>query len=208
MFFHLMHKHQNRFFGAALMFIALASLFSCKENSFQSGTVIYSDTVFNGRYNKAGFDVNLNNIPSHNKIIVSFDLYIHDSWDGNNGGIDGPDFWQMKVDGRTVIYTTFSNRFCEGFSCGSQSYPSNYLVNNYPATGREAIELKGACVLGNERGTSLYKIVRVVPHSGADLSINFRDFLKQSNAADSFQLCDESWSIDNLEIKANTVSIQ
>lgn len=185
-----------------LIFLQIISFSSCKQETIGNSSVVYNDTTLHGRYNKAGFDIQLDSLPVHNKVQISFDLYIHDSWDGNSGGINGPDFWQMKVDSNLVIHTTFANRPCGGFNCGSQSYPANFPSNNYARTGEEPVQLSGACVLIGERGTSLYKISRIIRHTGPRLTLGFSDQLKQSNAADSYQQCDESWSIDNIQIKA------
>src|ERR1700757_3935684 len=50
---------------------------------------------YNCKNNKGYFTLSLNNLPSHDLITISFDLYIHDTWDGNKTAPDGPDIWQM-----------------------------------------------------------------------------------------------------------------
>ena len=55
-----------------------------------------------GNFNNKGFQLRLENIPEHNYIQVSFDLYIHDSWDGNTNELNPQgkdhDAWIMEFD--------------------------------------------------------------------------------------------------------------
>ncbi|HXH99793.1 MAG TPA: hypothetical protein VNI52_05970 [Sphingobacteriaceae bacterium] len=166
-------------------------------------TTTFQNTKVLGRYNKSGFRLNLNDLPSHNMVQVSFDLYIHDSWDGNKGNDDGPDLWQMTIDGQGVINTTFSNRPCAAYwDCDLQSYPGEYPQSSLPRASETRVNLPGACVLASEKGSSLYRIVKLIRHSGTSLTLEYMDQLKQTNAQASAQECDESWSMDNIEIKA------
>lgn len=165
---------------------------------------VYNGTNVLGRYNSGGFDLQLNSLPKHKLVEISFDLYIHDSWDGNrtSGGVDGPDIWKLMVDGNLYINTTFSNVYCDnsGF-CPPQSYPQDYPnFNHNPKSGAINPNLPGVCSLkGQAGGTTLYKITKTIEHSKATLFLQCRDQLIQTNAADA--KCDESWSIDNLRIK-------
>ncbi|MDN3587274.1 hypothetical protein QWY86_11385 [Pedobacter aquatilis] len=169
-----------------------------------ASTETYNNTKVLGRYNSSGFDLSLSNLPAHKLVEVSFDLYIHDSWDGNkvSGGIDGPDIWKFIVDGNLYVNATFSNEDCNnsGF-CPPQSYPSDYPNSyNNPKTGAINPNLPGVCNLsGKIGGTSLYKITKVIEHSKATLLMQCRDQLIQTNAVNP--MCDESWSIDNIRIK-------
>lgn len=173
----------------------LAAITDGKIATFNNARVL-------GRYNKGGFKLELNNLTQHNMVQISFDLYIHDSWDGNTIDAGGPDLWQMKVDGQKVINTTFVNRECQAyFDCILQSYPAEYPHSSLPRAGELSVNLPGACVLANEKGSSLYRIVRLVKHSGVSLTLECIDQLKQVNTDPSYQSCDESWSVDNIEIK-------
>ncbi|MDQ1141139.1 hypothetical protein [Pedobacter agri] len=167
-------------------------------------TETYNGTTVLGRFNASGFDLNLNDLPAHKLVEISFDLYIHDSWDGNktSSGVDGPDLWKMIVDGNLYVNASFSNEDCDnsGF-CPPQSYPSDYPnSNNNPKTGAANPNLPGVCNLaGKTGGTILYKITKTIEHSKASLLMQCRDQLIQTNAPDP--KCDESWSIDNLRVK-------
>lgn len=182
----------NDFESANLTNIALGSI------------EVYNGTNVLGRYNSGGFDLNLNALPKHKLVEISFDLYIHDSWDGNKTSvdIDGPDIWKLIVDGNLYINTTFSNVYCDnsGF-CPPQSYPQDYPnFNNNPKSGAINPNLPGVCNLkGQIGGTVLYKITKTIEHSKATLLLQCRDQLIQKNATDP--KCDESWSVDNLRVK-------
>lgn len=179
------------------------------ENNFESnklanttGLILasFNNSMVAGFYNTGKFSINLETLPKHNYIKVSFDLFIHDFWDGNNTGNEqvatGPDIWSMKVDSAYSVYTSFSNTVCNEVFCLLQSYPNNYPFQNNPGAGSGNFNLPGLCSTGAK--TSLYRIERLIRHSGGRVSITFEDFLKQSNVPD--KLCDESWSLDNLKI--------
>lgn len=156
-----------------------------------------------GRYNAGGFKLQLEDLPLHDLIEISFDLYLHDSWDGDLNGdkVGGPDIWQMNIDGNPFINATFSNQDCPVQTCVSQSYPANYPnYNNAPKSGAYRRDLPGVCHLaGQTGGSSQYKIIKRIRHTGRRLALECLDQLKQTNVRDS--LCDESWSVDNIKIK-------
>ena len=163
----------------------------------------YNGSKVIGRYNNGGFILNLAGLPDHDFIKVSFDLYIHDGWDGDSKGdsiiVEAPDLWKMKVDGDEYINTTFSNTVCNGVFCLMQSYPHNYPFHNNPKTGAARTDLPGVCHFKDiPGGTTLYKIERLIKQKKSTVSIEFKDLLLQSNSADP--LCDESWSMDNIVI--------
>ncbi|RYX83878.1 hypothetical protein EON73_03635, partial [bacterium] len=150
-----------------LLFLLLSFLFlSCKnsinnqvavyQNNFENNnlTSIQNGTIsqFNGsnvlgNYNNQNFTLSLKNLPVHDLVLVTFDLYIHDQWDGNQAAPAGPDIWQMLVDGDIFINTTFSNAACGvGAFCPPQSYPNNYPNSNHnPKAGAYQTNLPGFC---------------------------------------------------------------
>ncbi len=204
-------------------FLLFVLLSSCAKDT-KSDAVIYSNTFetgdlkgvtngaissFNntqvlGMYNNSGFDLTLNDLPDHDIVVISFDLYVHDSWDGNKAGLDnmdGPDIWQLKADGSLYINTTFSNNDCpSGTLCAPQSYPADYPNNyNNPKTGASKTDLPGVCSWAtNAKGSTLYKISKRISHTDKILQIQCLDKLSQKNAADP--KCDESWSVDNIVV--------
>lgn len=208
-----------------LFVISLIFIFSCKKNvsnevevynnDFESGDLSninngiisqFNATAVLGNYNNGTFALTVSNLPKHDLVKISFDLYIHDSWDGNNLAPVGPDIWKMLIDGNPYISATFSNAVCGvGVFCSPQSYPLDYPNNyNNPKAGAYRTDLPGFChLISDPHGSTLYKIEKIIRHSNKTLLLQCLDRLVQANTADP--KCDESWSIDNIKIKAITL---
>lgn len=184
------------------------------SNDFETGILtnitngnlsLFNGTKILGNYNNDGFKLTLNDLPAHDLVDISFDLYIHDSWEGSQtlqNSVSGPDLWQMAVDNKTYINATFANFECPtGNICPGQSYPANYPTQSYnPKTGASNVDLPGFCSESNNpQGSTLYKVHKSISHSAANLSLECLDKLIQKNVADP--KCDESWSVDNIQIK-------
>lgn len=197
------------------------------ENDFESenfpeidGKVLstYNNTTVIGDFNNDGFTLHLEDTGDHDYIFISFDLYIHGTWDGNSNRFpenDKPDKWIMEINPDMDLIkdssidkfvTTFSNSPCFSNYCLKQSYPESYPFENNPQTGNRALNLPKKCensFYGGE--TTLYKIEKGFKHSGNAIMIRFYDQLYQPNAIDDFGInqakCDESWSMDNLKIR-------
>jgi len=183
------------------------------KNNFDKGKVngIYNSLIsdFNGskvlgKYGTGGFDLSVDNLPEHDLIQVSFDLYIHDNWRGNSpSGIkDSSDIWIMNFDGNNEKYTTFSNNQCFDGNCKYQAYPGNFPFPDNPAGANSQItNLPGACALKDvSGGTTKYKITRTTYHTAATFHLGCYAQLF-SHQRGSNPLCDASWSVDNLEVK-------
>jgi hypothetical protein len=176
-----------------------------------NGTIsTFNGTKVIGNYNSSGFSLILNGLPDHDLMDISFDLYIHDSWEGNqqlNNNENGPDIWQLKIDNKSFINTTFSNLDCiPGNFCPPQSYPADYPNNNSnPKNGAARTDLPGFCgQVDKPNGTTLYKIHKRINHKESTLLIQCLDKLLQKNVDDP--KCDESWSIDNIKIKVTSLN--
>jgi hypothetical protein len=108
----------NRFQHILVSFLILISLASCKglqkdttiyRNDFEGGNLSgilggkiedYNGSRVIGRYSQDGFLVKVGQFTrKHNMVQISFDLYIHDTWDGNAVKPEGPDIWIMNIDG-------------------------------------------------------------------------------------------------------------
>jgi len=166
----------------------------------------YNHSAVLGQYNNGNFILTLNNLPKHDIITITFDLYIHDSWDGNKTAPDGPDIWRMFINGDPFINTTFSNAPCsKGNFCSPQSYPNDYPNdNNNPRAGAYRVNLPGVCSWKTDpNGTTLYKISKTFKNSESKLVLQCVDKLVQTNTDDP--KCDESWSVDNISVKAITL---
>ncbi|MBM3176596.1 MAG: hypothetical protein FJZ78_01180 [Bacteroidetes bacterium] len=153
-----------------------------------------------GPYNNDGFFFYAYQLNSHRYLKITFDLYIHDSWDGNYAFPDGPDLWLIKIDGQEVFRTTFSN----DPSRMKQSYPGTFPDIYDPRTGSILI-LPGLCLQPDKpNGTTVYKFEIKVAHNLELARIEVSDLLTQPNSGNP--LCDESWSVGN--IKVSTIGLK
>ena len=194
-------------------------------NEIDGGSInFYNNTNVIGNYNNDGFTLHLNDLGDHDYVYVSFDLYIHGSWDGNFNGFnlndhgfeDQPDLWGMELRPEMNKYqnidfhrfeTSFSNSECVPNYCLRQSYPNSFPFENNPKSGSDKFNLVEICNEDswNNKKTTLYKIEKGFDHQGDALIIRFYDKLFQPNAindkGDSMEKCDESWSMDNIKIR-------
>ena len=192
------------------------------ENDFESNNSKnlsnYHISKFNnskilGDFNNSGFSLHLNELDKHNKIVISFDLYIHGSWDGNYNGFendDRPDLWKMELGVQNsyfnnyIFETTFSNSPCTSSYCLKQSFPNRYPYLNNPNTDAYNTGLDRLCNDKFGGPTTLYKFEKTLSHSDSSAIFTFYDKLYQPNANKNginYAKCDESWSIDNLIIR-------
>ena len=197
------------------------------DNDFESSTFTeidgkstftFNNTTVLGDFNNDGFTLHLENTGDHDYVFISFDLYIHGTWDGNSNRFtenDKPDKWIMELDpdvdlikdtSRARFVTTFSNSPCFSNYCLKQSYPESYPFENNPKTGNSKFDLPKICEDSKFGGKStLYKIEKGFRHSGNAVVIRFYDELYQPNAIDKDGIvqskCDESWSLDNLKVR-------
>ena len=223
-----MHKNIIDGFPSLLIFVMVLSflLISCfkdlptktkvYENNFESkndiGIDVYNAnglvdtptiTTFNGskvfgRFNNNFLYLKIKDLPEHSILKISFDLFIHDKWDGDYiaPGNSLPDAWVMNLDNYPLYLTTFSNGNYR------QSFPANYTANGFqnpPKADAWATDFLGACSLqGFANGTTLYKIEKTTSHAADSLVITLNDVLQPSG-----NYCLKSWSIDNLVIVTN-----
>ena len=198
------------------------------ENDFEDGTMLnidggglsnFNNTTIIGDFNNDGFTLFLEDVGSHDYVFISFDLYIHGSWDGNFNGFsddDKPDKWTLEFNPDMDLFknpssdrfvTTFSNSPCWSNYCLRQSYPETYPFLNNPKTGSYKVDLIEICANSFFGGkTTLYKIEKGFKSSGNNVVLRFFDELFQPNAIDkdgiNREKCDESWSLDNLRVRA------
>ncbi|SKB93210.1 hypothetical protein [Daejeonella lutea] len=160
-----------------------------------------------GRYSEGGFNVEVRGMKDHDMIKITFDLYIHDTWDGNAAGPDGKDIWIMNIDGGSNVYASFANGTCN--NC-TQSYPElqppffngtfNFALNR-PNSNAIKTDLPGACKLKDVKGgTSMYRIQRTFHHTSSSLDLGCFAGLEDPDKAN--KSCNESWSVDNMRITA------
>ena len=163
-----------------------------------------------GPFNNSGFSLRINDLPEHKYLRLEFDLYIHDSWEGNTNEmqLDIPDHdaWfiefdphkKVKISDKVFFETTFSNGLCVSAWCYSQSYPNHYPFENNARTEALPKQISGRCLWSDTpNATSVYTIERYFPHNEDSVVIAFYDRLKEPGGSDA---CNESWSMDNLSI--------
>ncbi len=197
------------------------------ENDFENGKLInidgggilnFNNTNVIGNFNNDGFILFLENIGDHDYVFISFDLYIHGSWDGNFNGFkenDKADKWIMEFKPDMGLHkdtsvdnftTTFSNSPCWSNYCLRQSFPEKFPFENNPKTGVFKADLEEICKSSFFGGkTSLYQLEKGFKSSGDNVVVRFYDELYQPNAIDKDgipqQKCDESWSMDNIRVR-------
>ncbi len=174
--------------------------------NFENGRLfIFQGDTLLGFYNNEEVSVTIPDLPGHNVLKIEVDLWIHDSWDGNpDDGVNGPDFWFMKIDEEEVLRTTFSNTPCMPTFCLRQSYPQDYFRQNDPKSGAVQTNLPGLCLFGAfQNYTTRYRISRMVSHNTGSVKITLGDELLQTNSPDP--ICDESWSVGKIEVTTMVV---
>lgn len=162
------------------------------EANSNNNFVFNSTRVWGFFYNDST-TIRLNSLPAHDSIEVSFDLYIHDTWEGNCS-TDGPDEFRFWTDTTNRIRNTFSNKA----GC-TQSFSLSGIPGTYPAkTGAVEPNLPFRCFSdGGTASTSKYTITRRYAHKESDLVLSWAaTLLDNQNVA-----CNESWSLDNVNVK-------
>jgi hypothetical protein len=136
----------------------------------------------------------LDNLPSHDSIRISFDLYIHDTW---GDAISNPDRWNMDIAGSDTNYISIISASFANDNTFTQTYPQNYdplnIVQNPSGTGSEPGNRPGMCIWNGTYISKLYKIDTILAHYDDIFKMNLYSITNES-------YCDEGWSIDNIQI--------
>jgi len=146
---------------------------------------------FLGEFENATVSLSLNDLPKHNEVTLSFDLFVIGDWDGNTPTPPfGPDMWSVGVpDENPLIRTTFSNLEAR------QAYPDPIPGgDNPPRTGvleSNSLGYSGA-------GDSVYRISVTFRHSRGNLNLNFA-------AVGLEGLGSERWGLDNVSVEVSDV---
>jgi hypothetical protein len=161
---------------------------------------------FLGQFGNETARLQLEQLPAHHWVCVSFDLYIIRSWDGNQveklaaalpaipespDRIVGPDQWLLQADGFTLLHTTFSN-----WGNQQQAYPSFFGVGNFPPqNGARDINHLGY-TFGNYAMDATYHQTFTFIHQSDSLALDFSALGLQA-------ISDESWGLDNLIVNVD-----
>jgi hypothetical protein len=148
--------------------------------------------------NKDDVWIRLNNLPTHSRVTVSFDLLIMGSWDGNQDTDPlatkpgtGPDQFGMGYlapDGLRMLLlnTSFATT---GGDCQVQCYPGSWPGGDNPAnTG--AIEVN---TLGGS--SAVYRITKDFQHFGDNVTLFFEADGRYTTGSS-----DDTYGIDNIQI--------
>jgi hypothetical protein len=144
---------------------------------------------FLGKFANDTVSLSLLDLPAHTEATLSFDLFIIDTWDGNNTDF-GPDRWQVTQDGVNLLDTTFSQHIDEYL----QSYPDPYLSNHRRRTGAAEVDTLGY----TEFGDSVYSLSFSFPHLDDSLEFSF-------SAIGLEDVDSESWGLDNVVVSIKPV---
>jgi hypothetical protein len=143
---------------------------------------------FLGQFGNDAVILNLTDLSEHAEIRVTFELYIIRSWDGNIN----PDTWQFKVDGQTLLFTTFDNQ--DYYPDHFQAYPDLYPYgSNRPRTGAKENNTLGY-KFDNRPMDAIYLLSFTIPHSSTKLELTF------TGNGLTPDLSDEGWGIDNVTV--------
>jgi gliding motility-associated-like protein len=157
-----------------------------KQTSFSfNGTKIlgffYNDTL----------QFKLGKLIPHDSVEISFDLYIHDTWEGDCP-LTGPDQLNWQLDNQNTVYNTFSNNT----GC-TQTY-SNFGSTNGPAKqDAEMVNLPRRCFNNPTESSTMYRVTRKFAHQDTLLQFKWMAALIDTEMV----ACNESWSIDNFQLK-------
>ena len=174
------------------------------DGSTTPGTPQRSEDRFLGQFSgSSGTSLTLNDLPAHTEIIVSFDLYILRTWDGN--GHSGPDIWDLSIQGGPMLlHTTFSNTGIQANQ--KQDYPDNYPGGDNPArTGADESNTLGFTVVdySNEVMDTVYHFYGDnnfdVPHTEISIVLDFSGIVGSTIVHGVY---DESWGLDNVRVEA------
>lgn len=139
----------------------------------------------------------LKELPKHQLLSISFDLYLIRSWDGSNA-YWGPDIWQLSLfNGPALVRTTFSN--CKMVGNNQQAYPDNYPCPHHPGWTAAAETQSLGYYWADHKCDSVYRIRAVFPHTERKVAFQFASFC---NDRHDEEVTDQSWGIDNLHIEA------
>jgi ankyrin repeat protein len=161
---------------------------------------------FFGNFGSQAVHLSLPNLPPHHEVAVKFDLFIIDTWDGNDFRY-GPDIWRLSVEhGPVLLNTTFANTHEARRAVYSQDEVKNIRIQSYPDaypgghnpiySGADEVNTLGyKAVLSGQSipMDAVYTMRFTFRHSLNNLRLDF--------AAHGLEALDnESWGIANLQV--------
>ncbi len=146
--------------------------------------------TFLGRQANGTVSLTLSNLPPHNQVSITFDLFCIKSLDGSGPAGGGPDNWQIAIAGAPspLLLTNFANYYDQ-----VQAFPDAYGVATNPGqTGADEVNTLGYNWTDGNPMNSVYYFrgprTFVVPHTAGSITINFTSFATENVDNESFGL--------------------
>jgi hypothetical protein len=167
------------------------------QSSYQ--TFLFDNSQVLGRFGWAAILLKLNDLPTHDYIKLEFDLYVHDSWEGDGLRGNGEDVFILNFDEVNLYFSSIVNTKCLTKECAAtQSFPNTIKTVSNPENAMVSdASLPGVCYFDGEIGGSKkihFSELRL--HSAPKMEIKFGTDLKEAGE----DLCFKSWSIDNIVV--------
>ncbi|MDY0056448.1 MAG: PEP-CTERM sorting domain-containing protein [Methyloversatilis sp.] len=172
--------------------------FSTAADGFSSSSRSTSNgESFLGRFGRGTVSLSLADLAAHDSLVLNFDLYIIQTWDGNGPEGGAADYFSVEIDGTQVFYTSFA----QYGGRNTQAYPNNAGAlgdggSFAPRTGAYAQNHLGYG--SGDFGDSTYRISLTLDHIAPDATIRFTSLQNQG-------MSDESWGLDNVSVSVTTV---
>ena len=163
-------------------------------------TYAFVNTKLLGPFENQSVDLNLTNLPVNDSVSISFDLYIHDTWEGLQLNVfqipipGSSDRWKLELVQSNTIQGSFETSFSTHAS-GNQSYPDVFFTSNPANSGAMLTGLPSRCY-NHPNGSTKYSITKTFYSNSTTGKISFKSLQNQG-------VCDESWGIDNVMIRNN-----
>jgi len=150
---------------------------------------------FLGRFGRGAVRLPLKDLPPHERLRVSFDLLVFDSWDGKDWGRPGagPDIWSLEVEGKgRLLRCTFANQPM-AFD-NRQTFPDPYPGPLHPPqTGAAEKNSLPKRPGRTDYGSAVYRLSFTFAHRDEDVTFVFSGTCQEP-------LGDESWGLDNVKV--------
>ena len=148
-----------------------------------AATLVYSNYSDLGAHTTDPVILDLNGLSPHSAVMVHFDLFIYDSWDGNTtlGGTAPPDYFGVDVDGTTQSWTFDNFNYNDETNTVVADFVGNFnSVNSWGPIDRHFLDYSGGLSFA---------------HSLSTMTLSFMGF------GGGFQgIDDESWRVENIEV--------
>jgi hypothetical protein len=132
----------------------------------------------------------LGDLPPHEKLRVSLDLYLLKSWDGNSPRY-GPDRLRIAVaGGPTLLDASFSNNRKVAREGSDQDYPN-------PKSPPQSASRSTNTLAYEFFGDAIYHFEFAIAHDRRQVQLDFTSSLFEGKGTN-----DESWGLDNVRVDA------